>query len=163
MEKTFTSYVKNTKIYTLVVAGLAGSVSWAGSIIVPTIVMVASFIATLKIIATIRIPKIVVATTDNLIKFTIYFINSINVRTINIVGIMRQTMRFLGNIIEIPTILVTGVLHQILRIINATIRIPKIILTGVMTVAVFYLLSTYDPQYFYDLDSRTLASMDYTV
>ena len=54
MEKTFTSYIKNTKIYTLVVAGLAGSVSWAGSIIVPTIVMVASFIATLKINLNIR-------------------------------------------------------------------------------------------------------------
>lgn len=163
MEKLFTSYIKNTKIYTLVVSGLAGSVSWAGSIIIPPILMVASFIATLKIIVTIIIPKIIIATTDNLIKFTIYFTNGINIRTINIIGIMRQTIRFLGNIIEIPTILITGVLHQILRIINATIRIPKIVLTGVMTVAVFYLLSVYDPQYFYDLDSRTLTSMDYTV
>ena len=160
--KTFTSYIRNTKAFNLVIDGIIYVTSWFLTIRIPRVRISSVISLTTKFVKTVIIPNIKITIPASLVKLTQKISLTVSLKRIRIAITMKQLMKLPSTTLKVPKIFITNVTKEILRITSQNVLVPKIYLLATAIVAQYTTLAVFDPQTLGTLDTFMLQELDYT-
>jgi hypothetical protein len=163
---SFSTYLKTSTLFTLVMDGIAYTSSLKGTIFIRKIKLaITKFSEKVYLrLSQINIKKIVISTTEFLIKFYENLIQTLTIKKITMILSIFSTSTRLVETIVVKQIRFIGIVLRTREPFSMQItRVKKVLMNASFLSAEFKLLSDYDANYLSDLDSTNLSDLDYIV
>jgi len=110
----------------------------------------------------LKVKKIKLTISNSLIKLTMNFVMPLRIKKVTFSNIMKQLLK-ITYAVNVPKTSFVYNMKQLLKFEYWAPKVPKVSFTATPILAQFIPLSTHDPKILSDMDSVTLADLDYTL